>query len=348
MSYLTLDNISKRYGDSAGAFDVDLAIDKGEAVCLLGASGCGKTTLLRLIAGLSVPDTGRILLDGEDITRTPPETRDIGMVFQTWALFPHLTVRRNLEFGLEMRGVGAKERRERTGRMLEMVRLGALADRKPHQLSGGQQQRIALARALVINPRVLLLDEPMSSLDFNTRAELRLELRALQQELKVTAIHVTHDYSEALAVADRTVLMRAGRIVESGPTKALFATPSTRFGAGFLGLHNIVAGEARGGEVRLETGHVGRPTGLEGDAVDVLVGIDEWAIRVAFDGPFEGSEPTVVTAASAEHGYTRLVLAIGDAKDGLRARIPGFHDVPPGTPVHAGVDWSKAFIVRDV
>ena len=242
MARLELRGLSKRYGDAPVVRDVDLAVEEGELVVLLGPSGCGKTTTLRMIAGFVDATAGRVLLGGRDVTRLPPYRRNTGMVFQGYALFPHLTTVQNVAFGLEMRRVTPAERRRRVDEVLRLVRLEGLADRLPRQLSGGQQQRVALARALVIEPDVLLLDEPLSNLDAQLRQEVRVEIRQLQRRLGITTVMVTHDQEEALTLADRLVVMSRGEIQQIGTQRDLYDRPRNRFVAGFVGRTNFFAG----------------------------------------------------------------------------------------------------------
>jgi putative spermidine/putrescine transport system ATP-binding protein len=242
MARLELHGLSKRYGEVHAVRSVDLTVDQGEMVVLLGPSGCGKTTTLRMIAGFVDATSGRIVLGGEDITRLPPYRRNTGMVFQGYALFPHLTAAENVAFGLEMRKVAPTERRRRVDEALRLVRLEDLAHRLPRQLSGGQQQRVALARALVIEPDVLLLDEPLSNLDAKLRQEVRVEIRQLQRRLGITTVMVTHDQDEALTVADRLVVMSHGQVQQIGRQRDLYERPRNRFVAGFLGRTNFLPG----------------------------------------------------------------------------------------------------------
>ncbi len=242
MGTLLLDGVSKRYGDAIAVERVDLEIAQGELVALLGPSGCGKTTTLRMVAGFVEPSAGRVLIGGRDVTRLPPYARDTGMVFQSYALFPHMSVAENIGFGLEMRKVGRAERDRRVAEALRLVRLDQLADRLPRQLSGGQQQRVALARALVVSPAVFLLDEPLSNLDAKLRAEVGLEIRELQKRLGLTTLMVTHDQDEALAMADRLVVMEHGRVQQVGTGEDLYDRPANTFVAGFVGRCNLLPG----------------------------------------------------------------------------------------------------------
>src|SRR6202050_3905727 len=244
-----MDGLSRRYGAVVALDHLDLTLRPGELVALLGPSGCGKTTTLRLLAGLEDTDTGSITVAGRDITRLPASKRDMGMVFQAYSLFPHMTVRDNVAFGLRLRRVSAAERGTRAMEMLELVGLAVQAARYPHQLSGGQQQRVALARALAIQPQVLLLDEPLSALDAKVRAQLRDQIRRIQLEVGITTLFVTHDQEEALAIADRVGVMREGRIEQLASPTEVYSRPATAFVADFVGLSNRLAGEVRAGEV---------------------------------------------------------------------------------------------------
>jgi len=237
--------VRKRYGDVIALHETSLAVAEGRLVFLLGPSGCGKTTTLRIVSGFIEPDAGEVRVRGERVDGTPPDRRGLGMVFQHYALFPHMTVAQNVAFGLRMRRVAADEARRRVGRALELVRLGGLEGRYPQALSGGQQQRVALARAIVIEPRLLLLDEPLSSLDAKLREEMRGELRALQRVLGITTVFVTHDQEEALTMADEIVVMAGGRVLQVGAPAELYDRPATRFVAHFIGESNLEAGIVR-------------------------------------------------------------------------------------------------------
>ncbi|MDT0545250.1 ABC transporter ATP-binding protein [Streptomyces lonegramiae] len=251
-----LQSISREFSGSVAVDSIDLTVRRGEFTALLGPSGCGKTTTLRMIAGFLPPTSGTILLDGQDATTLPPERRNIGMVFQSYALFPHLTVEKNVAFGLRMRGVPSAEIRTRVAEVLDLVGLAHLAGRKPKQLSGGQQQRVALARAVAIRPSVLLLDEPLSNLDARLRVQMRQELLRVQRETGLTAILVTHDQEEALELADNMVILDRGRIVQQGPPREVFRAPATRFVAEFLGYENFLDLPGRG-PVTIRPEHIG-------------------------------------------------------------------------------------------
>jgi spermidine/putrescine transport system ATP-binding protein len=243
--------VSKSFGTLRAVDNVDLAVRPGEFLSLLGPSGCGKTTLLRLIAGFESPDSGKILLGGADVTRTPPHERDVTQVFQSYALFPHMTVAQNIAFGLRMDKVPRPEIDRRVAEVLEMVSLVGHERKKPRQLSGGQQQRVALARAIVLKPKVLLLDEPLSALDAKLRAAMQLELRQLHQKLGMTFIFVTHDQSEALTMSDRIAVMNRGKIEQIGPPMEVYLRPRSEFVAGFVGQANIWSGEVRDGKLHI-------------------------------------------------------------------------------------------------
>jgi putative spermidine/putrescine transport system ATP-binding protein len=252
-SSLSLDHVVRCFGTHAAVDDVSLEVAPGEMVVLLGPSGCGKTTTLRMIAGFIAPNAGDIRLDGRSIVALPPHRRDMGIVFQSYALFPHLSVARNIAFGLEMRRIGTAATAARVEEMLRMVRLESFAARPPRQLSGGQQQRVALARALAIHPRVLLLDEPLSNLDAALRQDMAREIRLLQQARGITTIMVTHDQTEAMAMADRLVVLHDGKVQQIGPPEALHLRPANPFVARFIGGSNVVQGRIDAGTKLLLT-----------------------------------------------------------------------------------------------
>jgi sulfate/thiosulfate transport system ATP-binding protein len=275
---ILLDSVSKRFGSQPVVNNISLEIESGELFVLLGASGSGKSTLLRMIAGLTPLDSGRIALDGRDVTLQPPQTRNTGFVFQNYSLFRHMTVAQNIEFGLQIRHVGRREREQRVNELLHLIGLDGLGKRMPQQLSGGQQQRVALARALAYEPSVLLLDEPFGALDVKIRAQLRQNLREIQRSLNVTAILVTHDQDEAFELADRIGIIEAGKLLEVGTPNALYRRPQKRFTATFLGATNLLAGQRNGTHVYIgektllappDTAH------LSGQPVDVLIRPEE-------------------------------------------------------------------------
>jgi putative spermidine/putrescine transport system ATP-binding protein len=240
MAFIELRGIEKSFGRNTVVRGLTLGVEKGEFVSFLGGSGCGKTTTLRMIAGFETPSAGYIGLDGIDVSRIPPNKRNLGMVFQNYALFPNMTVRRNIAFGLKVAGVRGAPARARVDEMLELIRMGEFAERYPHQLSGGQQQRVALARALARRPAALLLDEPLSALDAKIRVRLRDDIRAIQRSLGITTIYVTHDQEEALSISDRVAVMREGRIEQIGTPIEIYNRPATPYVATFIGTLNSI------------------------------------------------------------------------------------------------------------
>lgn len=244
MEFLDLINVQKSYGNTLAVNNLSISVKEGQFISLLGPSGCGKTTTLRMIAGFDDPDSGEILLEGQDLVSIPPNKRNAGMVFQSYALFPNLTVHGNIAFGLEVAHRPRKEIRTMVAELLSLVRLEGIESRYPHQLSGGQQQRVALARALALKPRLLLLDEPLSALDAKVRVSLRAEIRRIQSELGLTTIYVTHDQEEALSISDRVVVMREGGIEQDASPKEIYRQPASRFVADFIGTANQFDGTA--------------------------------------------------------------------------------------------------------
>jgi spermidine/putrescine ABC transporter ATP-binding subunit len=293
---IAIENLTKRFGSLAAVNAVSLSIAQGELFTLLGPSGCGKTTLLRLIAGFNAPDEGEIRFGDKLINAVPPHERGIGMVFQNYALWPHMTVGENVAYGLKLRKVPAAELRQRVQDVLAKVGLAGLHDRFPGQLSGGQQQRVALARALVLNPQILLLDEPLSNLDAKIRVQVRAEIRKLQKELGITTIYVTHDQEEALTLSDRIAVFNQGKLSQVGPPKALYERPTTRFVADFIGINNLIDGTVRsvegpGGSLRVETA-LGDISAIRneplaaGDRCVVCIRPE----NIGLDGPSDGSK----------------------------------------------------------
>jgi putative spermidine/putrescine transport system ATP-binding protein len=277
---LRCDQLTKRFGDALALDRLDLVIEDGKLTTLLGPSGSGKTTALRLVAGFLAPDGGSIVIDGRDVATLPPEKRDIGMVFQSYALFPHRNVFQNVAFGLERRRLAKDAIASRVARALAMVRLDGLEHRAPRELSGGQQQRVALARALVIEPTLLLLDEPLSNLDAALRGELRLEIRRIQRELGITTVLVTHDQEEALSVSDRIAVLHQGRLQQLGSPDELYHEPANRFVAEFVGKMNLLpATRAPSGAYRLDSGDEVRAASKDGPE-RALVAVRPEVVRV--------------------------------------------------------------------
>ncbi len=249
---ISVRGLTKRFGEVVAVDGIDLDIPAGEFFTMLGPSGSGKTTTLRMIAGFEIPDEGTIELAGEDVSRLPPYDRPVNTVFQDYALFPHMTVQENVEYGLMVKKVKKGERRERAGQALEMVRLAGFGDRKPSQLSGGQRQRVALARAIVNRPKVLLLDEPLGALDLKLRQEMQIELKSIQREVGITFVYVTHDQEEALTMSDRLAVFNLGRIEQIGPPAEVYEHPQSEFIAGFVGVSNVIERDGRRYTVRPE------------------------------------------------------------------------------------------------
>jgi putative spermidine/putrescine transport system ATP-binding protein len=324
-----LEDLRRSYGDVHALDGLTLDVAPGALVALLGPSGCGKTTALRALAGLEEVDSGRVLVGGRDLTNVPANKRDMGMVFQAYSLFPHLTALDNVGFGLRMRRVGAAERRRRAGEALELVGLSALADRYAGQMSGGQQQRVALARALAVRPSVLLLDEPLSALDARVRTQLRDEIRRIQLEVGTTAVFVTHDQEEALAVADEVGVMRSGRLEQIARPQEVYDRPATPFVAQFVGLTSRLPATASAGTARALGGSVPLLPGSAEGEVDVLVRPE--AVRVAPAGA-EGAQGRVVTASFL--GALARLTIVTDAGE-VVAQLPAAQagNLGPGTPV---------------
>jgi len=308
---LQIEQLHKRYGDVGALAGVSLTIQGGEFFTLLGPSGCGKTTLLRCVAGFLRPDGGQILCDGERLDRLPAHKRDIGMVFQNYAIFPHLTVFENVAYGLRARRVEATEIRRRAMDTLRLVQMDALADRRPDQLSGGQQQRVALARAMAIRPRLLLMDEPLSNLDAKLRVEMRTEIRRLQRELGITTVYVTHDQEEALAISERLAVMNAGLVEQVGFPWDVYQAPQSAFVAQFIGTSNALAGRlvaADGDRPRVDLGgwtlYARRRDGIAGN---VLAVFRPEALSLAAEGP-GGSDATIGEAVVVSREFLGAVL----------------------------------------
>ncbi|CAN7674988.1 ABC transporter ATP-binding protein [Bosea sp. LjRoot237] len=313
MSQISLKDVTKRYGTLTTVDRVSLDIGQGEFVAFLGPSGCGKTTTLRMIAGLTLASEGSVCFGARDVTDLPPYLRNAGLVFQGYALFPHMSVAQNVAFGLEMRKVGGAEAQRRVIEALALVKLDHLADRLPKQLSGGQQQRVALARAIVYEPEVLLLDEPLSALDAKLRHEVRADLRRLQSKLGLTTIFVTHDQDEALSVADRIVVMSAGKVEQVGTPREIYQRPASRFVAEFIGMTNIFAGGVEpGGHFRTAGGEsFAIPAGTRRDGISAFAVRPEQIVlrrAAAEDGADAGCLPATVEDIVYRGALTELVV----------------------------------------
>jgi iron(III) transport system ATP-binding protein len=342
---VSIEALTKRFGDFVAVDDVSLSIRSGEFFTLLGSSGCGKTTLLRVIAGFLRQSAGRVLFGDRPIDDVPAHRRNTGMVFQNYAIFPHLTVTQNIAYGLKARGLPRADIDRRVARMLEMTRLAPFAARKPRELSGGQQQRVVLARAVVIEPEVLLMDEPLSNLDAEMRVHLRTEIRALQREIGVTTIYVTHDQEEALALSDRIAVMRAGRVEQLGSPHEVFNEPATRFVAGFIGESNFLQARRAGpadadglvpfattGGLRLAV----PAARLRGDGDDFVLAFRPHHVRVSAHAAHPATLRDTVYAGTSmrqilDAGGTQIV-ALSLSQPGAAAGAPGAalrFDVPP-------------------
>ena len=311
MSSIQLEGVAKHWGAARALESITFDAEPGSFVVLLGPSGCGKSTTLRIIAGLDAPTEGRVLLAGRDVTALPPAKRGIAMVFQSYALFPHLSVAENIVFGLKVRKVAGAERDKRLKRVAELLGLGALLERKPSQLSGGQQQRVALGRAIIAESPVCLMDEPLSNLDAQLRGEMRREIRSLQQRLGITMVYVTHDQTEAMTMADRVVLMRGGRIEQVGTPEELYAKPATAFTASFIGAPamNLLALPGR----------------------DATVGVRPENLRIAADG-------LEARVESVEYLGADSLIAAALGAQPLLVRVPGKARIKPGDAVRVAWD----------
>jgi len=340
-----LERVTKRFDDVVAVDDVSLEIERGSFFALLGPSGCGKTTSLRMIGGFEEPTAGTIYLGDEPVSGKPPYKRDVNTVFQSYALFPHLTIFENVAFGLRRRGFRGQDVRGRVTEILRLVGLSGMEKRKPRQLSGGQQQRVALARALVNKPRVLLLDEPLGALDLKLRKQMQLELKAIQHDVGITFVHVTHDQEEAMTMADGIAIMNAGRIEQLGTPSELYEEPKTAFVAGFLGISNLLAGTVAGPEtVRLDEGSVMRvpAEALKGRTGRVAVGVRPEKIRLGH------GEENKLTGRLLETAYvgvaTQYVLETkaGNVSVYVQNSEPGAQLATPGE-----ISWSpdSTFVV---
>lgn len=354
---LELEGVTKRYGDVLAVDRLDLRITPGEFFALLGPSGCGKSTTLKLMGGFEAPGAGRIYLGGTDVTDVPPFRRDVNLVFQDYALFPHLNLRDNVAFSLKIKGVGRRERRQRADEMLERVELPGLGDRRVKEVSGGQQQRVALARALIKHPRVLLLDEPLGALDLKLRKAMQLELKAIQRNAGISFVHVTHDQEEALAMADRIAVMNAGRVLQIGTPREMYQYPSDRFVADFIGESSFLAGvlEPRDGDLvafRLASGErILAVPGRDGAALVAMIRPEHLELlALGSEPPAAAEELNCLEATVVELEYAGsdvhyfLISASGDR---LRSRMPASAETfSPGSRVIACFPAAKTVLVQ--
>ena len=354
---LELRDVVKDYDGTRAVDGVSLDVAPGEFLTLLGPSGCGKTTLMNMVAGFFAPTSGAIRIAGRDVTRMPPYRRNIGMVFQNYALFPHMTVGQNIAFGLEERRVPRGEIATRVAQALEMVRLAAFGDRRPNQLSGGQQQRVALARALVTEPQVLLLDEPLSALDKNLRTQMQIEIKQIQRRANVAAVFVTHDQNEALSLSDRIAVLNEGRIEQIGTPQEIYAAPRSNFVASFVGDANripatVVSSDARAMVIEIAEGRrltaPGRPKGgfLPGSAVNLYVRAEEISLaEEADDRP--NIIPATISAQSYQGSFTHLVAEVQGISP-LMVAVPGDAAgarFTAGAAVRLRIDLSRASVL---
>lgn len=337
MAFLELRRVTKTFGSTAAVRGVSLSVERAEFVALLGPSGCGKSSLLRLIAGLEMPDSGSVILDGRDITLEPPQKRGIGLVFQNYALFPHMTVEKNVAFGLEGRGLSRGEIGRRVEEVLGAVSLSGKEKVSVTTLSGGEQQRVAVARALVVEPAVLLLDEPLSNLDVALRQQTREEIRSLQRRIGITTVYVTHDQAEALSMADRVAVMRSGALEQVGTPVELYESPVSAFVATFLGGANLLPSD----------GGLSIPSAIAGQAGEGgLIAVKPENIRITAPGE-EGTEPGTLLEREYLGFVTTFVIAVRSVvlrANVLSAEIP--RDLCPGQPVGVAIDWSHAVVCR--
>ena len=345
MSGVKLNNVVKRFGDFTALHELNLEIQEGEFLSLLGPSGCGKTTTLRLIAGFIQPSQGSILLDDEDVTHVAPQHREIGMVFQDYALFPHMTIAENIGFGLKERRYPKAQTDARVRELLDLIRLSDIGDRYPAEVSGGQQQRIAVARAVAYPPKVLLMDEPLGALDLKLRESMQIELRRIQQELKITTVYVTHDQTEAMNMSDRIVVMNTGRIEQIGSAEGIYNEPQTRFVAEFVGQINLLDGEITGSEGDFFTAQtlgttvqVPKGNAAAGDKVSIAVRPEHLQL---VDGNTSNNGFNIITGTLSARIFTgnltRLYVDVGDDKKIVIEARP--RDVPQeiGSVLH--VAW---------
>jgi spermidine/putrescine transport system ATP-binding protein len=347
---VVLESVSKSFDDVTAVDDVSLEIGSGEFFSLLGPSGCGKTTTLRMIAGFERPDAGRIVIGDADVTEVPPHQRPVNTVFQSYALFPHLSVEQNVGFGLRFKDTATEEKRLRVAEALELVRLGGFGQRRPHQLSGGQQQRVALARALVLSPSVLLLDEPLGALDAKLRRELQVELKSIQREIGITFLYVTHDQEEALTMSDRLAVMAGGKVEQLGAPRDVYERPETAFVADFLGVSNLMRGRVLDGR-RVDIGGV-TLTATQGEAHAGVVRLTIRPERVRIEPPSSEGEnrvPATIERFVYLGSTTQVFVALpgGDRVQALVANSGDVEEYDVGAAVTAHLPADALRILAD-
>ena len=350
---LELKNITKSFANTEVLRDISLAVHEGEFVTLLGSSGCGKTTILRIIAGLEYPDGGKVLLEGKNMENTGPEKRNVNMVFQNYALFPHMNVAQNIGYGLKIRGAGKEEIKKRVKEMLSLVQLDGYESRRPAAMSGGQRQRVAIARALINNPKVLLLDEPLGALDLQLRRQMQLELKRLQKKLGITFIYITHDQEEAINMSDRIAVMRGGRFEQIGTPEEIYDRPKTRYVAQFIGRSTILTGKvksASGGSAVIENENGVFTVGAEpanvaaGENCDVCVRTERMRASLA---PVDGFDlPATVREARYVGGSVLTHALMKDGTEVVCTGIERMADAPEaGAKVYLHWDPAQAAVI---
>ena len=357
-AFAELRHVSRTFGEGAAVNDVSLRIQRGEILALLGPSGCGKTTLLRIVAGLEQPSAGQVLLEGRDITEVPPYRRPVNMMFQSYALFPHMTVEQNVGFGLRQEGIDRQEIADRVAALLKLVRMNGFERRRPSQLSGGQQQRVALARSLAKSPKLLLLDEPMAALDRKLRLEMRFELAEIIRRVRVTCVMVTHDQEEAMVMADRLALMHAGKVVQTGSPVEVYESPNSRFSASFLGEVNLLDGsviEADGPILMVEVPGLHAAIQVRADrqlpGTRVCVVLRPEKLRLSLDDPESGDNVirTVVEDIGFLGSQTAFQLRVPDGQL-LEALVPAAgatSDLQHGQRIYASWNAADAVVLPE-
>jgi spermidine/putrescine transport system ATP-binding protein len=359
MALVELRRVTKRFGDTEVVRSIDLAVEEGEFLTFLGPSGCGKTTTLRMIGGFELPTSGQILIGGEDVGRLPPYRRDVNTIFQSYALFPHMTVAENVAYGLEQKRLPRAEIRRRVDEVLATVRMGELASRRPRELSGGQQQRVAVARAIVNNPSVLLLDEPLGALDLKLRKEMQVELKQLQRRLGMTFIYVTHDQEEALTMSDRIAVMNGGKIQQIAPPVEIYNRPQTRFVADFVGETNLLSGTVEGECVAVGEERIPLPAGASGAAghrVHLSIRPEMVSVRALDDGasaPAAGGGAQASLAGTVEEtifvgSAWKTIVRLADGTRIVASEPPSSHGaIAPGTAVRVAWGAERAVVLSE-
>jgi spermidine/putrescine transport system ATP-binding protein len=343
MPLVKIQNISQSFATTRALDNVSLDIADRSYTVLLGPSGSGKTTLLSILGGFLQPTSGNVLINGEDVTSVPPAKRPTATVFQDYALFPHMTIGDNVAFGLRMKGIAKSERLQSAGKMLELVGLSGMINRKPHQLSGGQRQRVALARALVVEPKVLLLDEPLGALDLKLRRQVQDELKTIQKRVGTTFVHVTHDQEEAMALADTIVVMSDGHIEDKGPPERVYNCPATRFAATFMGESTIVTGTVKSGKIKTALGSIDATSHADGKTLRVALRPEHFHLSEK-----SGALQMQVTDVVFQGSFKRLLGSpVGEPKIQIIAKLPASSAVQPGAKINLSFDPKNAILLDD-